>query len=173
MMACGMSKTTQLESEPNPQTCLVRAVVDAMQENAALEAVTIDREREQVSLATLGVTDASAISQRITERIKSVAGPRDTRCQLYTGAADCHDCETPLTAAELTRVTIRQDGNHLTIARVTCPTAPKFWRWREFPLPRFVPRELEIEEADEHPGEWRWQLLCAGLCAVFGLTAYL
>jgi Cd2+/Zn2+-exporting ATPase len=143
-----------------------------MHENAALEAVTIDRERDQVSLATLGVTDATALSQQLSERIKSVAGSRDSQCQLYAGAANCLDCVTPLTPAELALVSIRREGSHFTISRITCPTAPTFWRWRNFPLPRFVPREMELEEAAEHLGEWKWQLLCAVLCAVFGVTAY-
>jgi len=123
-------------------------------------------------MATLGLTDAAVLSQQVTEKIKSVTEGGDSLCQLYLGEGGCQDCETPLTPAELAQITIQADGNNLTIARVTCPTAPKFWRWREFPLPRFVPRELEVEEAAEHLGEWKWQLLCAGLCAAFGLTAY-
>ena len=42
------------------------------------------------------------------------------------------------------------DGGATTIARVTCPTAPKFWRWRDLPFPRIEPREIEIQEEDEH-----------------------
>jgi len=167
-----MSESHKVQSELSGPTCLVRAVMEVFRENAALEAVTINHERGQVSMATLGVTDAGAISQRVTEKIQAVTEARASACELANGTGGCRDCDTPLTPAELAQVTIRNEGGSLTIARVTCPTAPKFWRWREFPLPRFVPRELEIEEAGEHFGEWKWQLLCAGLCAGFGVTAY-
>ncbi|MEY5024930.1 MAG: hypothetical protein RLZZ244_458 [Verrucomicrobiota bacterium] len=36
---------------------------------------------------------------------------------------------------------------------------------------RLTQREVEIEHGDDHLGEWRWQLVAAGLCAVFGLAA--
>jgi len=167
-----MNGLPKVETPAHSQQCLVRAVLEMLQQNRALEAVTIDRERGQVSLATLGVTDIAALSEKVTAKIRSVAGGDPSRCQVLASTTNCRDCDQPLSPAELAQVTIRTEGQHLTIARVTCPTAPKFWRWREFPLPRFVPRELEIEEAAEHPGEWRWQLLCAALCAGSGLIAY-
>ena len=63
-----------------------------------------------------------------------------------------------------------------TIARVTCPTAPKFWRWRDLPLPKVVPRDVEFleepEDIDKHINEWKGQLVLAILCGLCGLTGY-
>ena len=39
-----------------------------------------------------------------------------------------------MTPEERRGITIQQNGKTTTIARVTCPTAPKFWRWRDFPF---------------------------------------
>ncbi|HMP82779.1 MAG TPA: cation-translocating P-type ATPase, partial [Verrucomicrobiota bacterium] len=69
-------------------------------------------------------------------------------------------------------ITITHEGNRTTIARVTCPTAPKFWRWRDIPFPKFVQRDIDLSDAEEHIGEWKWQLLCAALCAGFGMAAF-
>ena len=67
----------------------------------------------------------------------------------------------------------QREGNTTTIARVTCPTAPNFWRWKDLPFPRLEVRTLDLEEeADEHHAdEWKWQLAAAVLCGGFGLLA--
>ena len=161
------------QSAPETSRCLVRAVIEAMREHPALEALTIDRQHGQVSMATLGRLDSETLTREITERISVATAKQDPGCELFSGATHCDDCAAPLTRNELAQITIRTEGSQLIIARVTCPTAPKFWRWSQFPLPRFVPREMEIEEAEEHQGEWKWQLLCAGLCGVLGVSAYL
>ena len=66
---------------------------------------------------------------------------------------------------------IERGGSATTIARVTCPTAPKFWRWRDIPFPKIAPREMEIHDDDHHINEWKWQLVLAIACGVFGLLA--
>src|SRR6185436_1257438 len=55
---------------------------------------------------------------------------------------------------------------------VTCPTAPRFWRWSAFPLPRVVQRDVEFLEHADHGDEWKLQLVAAILCGVFGLAGY-
>jgi Cd2+/Zn2+-exporting ATPase len=78
-----------------------------------------------------------------------------------------------LSAAEQKRITIQRDGDVTTIARVTCPTAPKFWRWRDIPFPKVVPRQIELPEDEHGIDEWKPQLAAAILCGVFGLSGYL
>jgi Cd2+/Zn2+-exporting ATPase len=152
---------------------MVRAVAGVLREHPVLEAVTIDCARGSVSLATLGRVDSASISQKVTERISTARSKPARGCGISVGGCSCTHCELPLSQQELSQITIRSEGDRLTIARVTCPTAPSFWRWREFPLPRFVPRELEMEEDHDHEGEWKWQLGCAILCGVFGVVAFL
>jgi Cd2+/Zn2+-exporting ATPase len=80
-----------------------------------------------------------------------------------------------LSEAEQNKIAIRNDGPTTTIARVTCPTAPKFWRWRDIPFPKVVQRDVEFlesaEHIEEHINEWKTQLAAALLCGVFGLAA--
>ncbi len=77
-------------------------------------------------------------------------------------------------AMEQQKISIQHTGSSTTIARVTCPTAPKFWRWRDLPFPRIEPREieLELEEDDHHTDEWKLQIAAAVLCGLAGFIGY-
>ena len=160
-----------------PHPCLARVVVQALEAEPTLEAVTIDRDQQTISVATLGRTDVPRITDRLTQSYEqSCARESPHDCLLLKGEGDCSVCGDPLPAAIRNRVTFQHSGNQTTIARVTCPTAPKFWRWRNIPLPRLEPRLLEIPDDDHdhdhhHADEWKVQLLLAVLCGVFGLLA--
>jgi len=169
-----MNRSHAPESQAEgPRQCLARSVVQTLIEVPNLEAVTIDRSQQKISVATLGRADVAQLTGRLTEKLQEAQRiPAGETCGLFTGQTDCRSCDAPLTASELQNITIKNDGPATTIARVTCPTAPTFWRWRDLPLPRFVQRDVELHDVEEHLGEWKWQLLCAGLCAGFGLTAY-
>ncbi|MCU0786480.1 MAG: cation-translocating P-type ATPase [Verrucomicrobia bacterium] len=162
-------------TDPESRTCqcLARSVVQALDDEPTLEAVTIDREKQTISVATLGRTDVPRIAERLSHSYEEACAVEATHeCTLLSGKGDCTACDLPLNQESLRRLTFAHSGNQTTIARVTCPTAPKFWRWRSLPLPKFVQRDIELSEAEEHLGEWKWQLLCAMLCAAFGLVAY-
>jgi Cd2+/Zn2+-exporting ATPase len=155
------------------ETCLARSVADTLAEEPALEAVTIDAARQKISVATLGRTDVEKLTQRLTEKFKSAqtAGATHT-CTLLSGKSDCAVCDSPLSEVERKKITIQHDGASTTIARVTCPTAPKFWRWRDFPLPKVVPREIELPDDDHGVDEWKPQLAASILCGIFGLAGF-
>ena len=156
--------------------CLARSVVDTLAEEPALEAVTIDRVQQKISVATLGRTDVARLTERITAKFQvAQAADPGRACSLLSGWGDCLSCHRPLSEAEQKRITIRDDGPTTTIARMTCPTAPKFWRWRDIPFPKVVQRDVEFlesaEHIDEHINEWKMQLAAAMLCGVLGLAA--
>jgi len=163
----------QNRAEREAIPCLARSVVNTLVEEPQLEAVTIDRAGETISLATLGRADVPKLTGRLTEKLHRAQEVHNAdSCGLLTGQSDCASCETPLSMEEQRRIHITHDGSTTTIARVTCPTAPSFWRWRKIPFPRFIQRDAGLADAEEHVGEWKWQLLAACLCAVFGLAAY-
>ncbi len=156
-----------------PENCLARSLADTLAAEPALEAVTIDRAHQKISVATLGRTDVDKLTERLTQKLAAAQSAHaQSRCSLLAGKDDCHTCRQPLTEAERQKITIRSEGNATTIARVTCPTAPTFWRWRDLPFPRIEPRTIEIEEDDDHHAdEWKWQLAAAALCGVCGVLA--
>jgi Cd2+/Zn2+-exporting ATPase len=159
------------------EACLARSVADTLAEESALEAVTFDAARKKISVATLGRADVEKLTQRLTQKIQSAQNTDASRaCSLLAGKDDCALCDSPLSEAERKLITIQRSGEVTTIARVTCPTAPKFWRWRDLPFPRIEPRTVEIPGDDHdhdhhHADEWKLQLAAAILCGVFGLAA--
>ena len=156
-----------------PEQCLARSVVDTLAEEPSLEAVTIDSAQQKISVATLGRTDVEKLTRRLTDKFQSSqnADPHHA-CSLLNGKNDCDVCGLPLSATEREKITIQHDGDSTTIARVTCPTAPKFWRWRDLPFPKIVPREIEIHD-DHGVDEWKMQLAAAILCGIFGIAGFL
>ena len=162
--------------DPGTNVCFTRAVANVLAEEPTLEAVTIDRTHQNISLATLGRADVEKLSARITTQFQQAregdaAGPV---CSLLSGDGDCLTCETPLSEQERKNITIQRTRCTTTIARVTCPTAPKFWRWRNLPFPKVVQREVEFLEHTEehdHADEWRAQLVLAVACGTLGLLA--
>ncbi len=162
-----MSAKSATADHPN---CLVRSVATAFAADHTLEAVTINRAQDKISVATLGRIDEAALAARITQTVEQAEAAFP--CGLLEGRENCRVCAAPLSAAERQMLEIKRDGDITTIARVTCPTAPRFWRWRDIPFPKFIQRDIELDHAEEHIGEWKWQLLCAIVCAAFGLAAY-
>jgi len=150
--------------------CLARSFADALAEEPTLEAVTINRARKTISVATLGKANEEQISQRLATGIEASAA--DATCALLSGSGDCLGCQSPLSPSEQKKFTIQHEGDTTTIARITCPTAPKFWRWRDIPFPKVVQRDIEFLEHAEHIEGWKTQLAAAILCGIFGLIGY-
>ena len=147
--------------------CLARSVSAMLAREPALEAVTVHRTEPAIAIATLGNRDVAGLADRVTAAV--MAG-RETsarhQCGLLAEAGDCKACDIPLAATEAQAITIQRTGDRSTIARVTCPTAPSFWHWRNLPLPKIVPREVEIPEADADLDEWKPQMVAAGICEI-------
>ena len=155
------------------ERCLARSVVDTLAEEPSLEAVTIDAAHQKISVATLGRTDVEKLTKRLTDKFQSAQNSDSNHaCSLLSGKSDCAVCGSPFSDAERKKITIQHDGDSTTIARVTCPTAPTFWRWRDLPFPKIVPREIELPEDGHDVDEWKMQMVAAILCGVFGLAAF-
>ncbi len=153
--------------------CLTRTVAQAMKSEPALEAVKIDRAQRSISVATLGRPKTPDLEGFLTAQIRQMEqAEAGQRCALIDGAVDCSTCPTPQDPEERKRLTIRQEGATTTIARVTCVTAPTFWRWHDLPWPRLVPREVVLPDEADHEQEWKAQIFAACLCGVLGLSAY-
>src|SRR5690242_17087168 len=171
-----MSNGPQNKTEVQPDTskCLARSVVNALSEDPTLEAVTIDRTRKTISLATIGQANLPKLTERISSTFQRAQATQiEQNCSLLLGEGQCHSCVEPLSELQRQKILIQHDGAKTTIARVTCPTAPKFWRWRDIPWPKVVQRDVEFIEHAEELDEWKAQLVAAILCGLFGLGAFL
>ena len=118
-------------SETDPTLCVARSVVKVLAENPALEAVTFKPDQQTISVATIGNTDVPRLTERIRTSVqRAQAADKEHSCTLLAGEGDCNACAQPLSDLERQKITIQHDAGSTTIARITCPTAPKFWRWR-------------------------------------------
>jgi Cd2+/Zn2+-exporting ATPase len=160
--------TTRLASDAASK-CLVQTVADVMRRAPTLEAVKIDRAQNSISLATLGPADAD-LETVVTKEIRALQ-EQSPACRLLAGDVNCDSCALTFDPALKRTLNIQQEPATTTIARVSCPTAPRFWKWRAFPLPRIVPREVHVEDAETHQHEWKQQLFAAALCGVFLILA--
>jgi Zn2+/Cd2+-exporting ATPase len=159
--------------QPDPGKCLARSVAQALAEDPTLEAVTVDQTHHTISVATLGQTDVSKLTERISTTVRQAQESTALEpCTLLAGETTCQTCGQPLSDFERQKITIRQEADTTTIARVTCPTAPKFWRWRNIPWPKVVQRDVEFLEHAEEGVPWKAELVAAILCGVFGLGAW-
>ncbi len=166
------SNPTETDTHAENAKCLARSVTEVLAKEPALEAVTVNRQRKTISVATLGQVDVPRITERISTTIQNAQVGAGSPCALLSGEGDCETCTLPLTAKERQAITIQNEGDTTTIARVTCPTAPRFWRWRDIPWPKVVQRDVEFLEHADHIDEWKGQFLAAVLCGVFGLAGY-
>lgn len=157
--------------EERSAPCLVRSIAETLAGEPGVEAVTIDRGNAKISVAMLGPVDVAAVSERVAASVHE-ARHAGSDCGLVTGTGDCDTCPHPTEHLTWGAFKVEQRGHRTTVSRVTCETAPRFWRWRDIPLPRVIQREVEIPEDDAHLNEWKWQLAAAGLCAGFALTAW-
>src|SRR5882724_5966191 len=171
-----MSRSPEPEpiSDTDATLCVARSVAKVLEENPALEAVTFKPDLQTISVATIGNTDVPSLTERIRSSVqRAQAADTEHSCTLLAGEGDCHTCAQPLSEFERKKITIQHDAGNTTIARITCPTAPKFWRWRDVPLPRVVQRDVEFLEHADEINEWKAQLVAAILCGVYGLGAYI
>ncbi|MGA2786281.1 MAG: cation-translocating P-type ATPase [Verrucomicrobiota bacterium] len=169
-----MKSSQEIPAAPGGEAgrCLARSVVDTLAEEPALEAVTIDRALQKISVATLGRVDIEPITERLTHQFEAARSVAGETCGLLNGRGDCLSCGQPLSETERNKIAIQNNGPTTTIARVTCPTAPTFWRWRDIPFPKVVQRDVEFLEHAQEIDEWKPQLAAAMLCGVLGLTAH-
>jgi Cd2+/Zn2+-exporting ATPase len=153
--------------------CLLQVVGEAMKAEPSLEAVKLDHERRAISIATLGRPALPELEEALSKEIAGLRA-KQTNCGLLLGKENCGGCQPPNAPETLRFLNVRKEGPTTTISRVSCPTAPTFWRWHNFPWPKFTTRVVHLPEgeADEHGEESREQLIAAGLCGVFGLLGY-
>jgi Zn2+/Cd2+-exporting ATPase len=168
-----MSLLSSSSIESEKSKCLVQSVSQVLAEEPTLEAVTVNRAEKTISVATLGKADVPRLTQKISETIeRAEAEAEKATCGVLSGAKDCTGCSVPADVKKWPAVSVKKEGDSTTIARVTCPTAPSFWRWKSIPWPRVVQRDVEFIEHEEHLDEWKGQLVAAGLCGVFGLAGH-
>src|ERR1700689_2336232 len=106
-----MSQPISPNAGADDAKCLARSVTEALADEPALEAVTVNRAQKTISVATLGQVDVPKITERINTTIQKAGADSGSACALLSGEGDCHTCALPLTASEREKITIRSEGD--------------------------------------------------------------
>jgi len=132
----------------------IPALARFLREVQGVEAIEIDLEAEEFTIATLGEVDMEALQARLKATLNAVTSTDEGNPE------------------ELVK---KPGENLLRMEKPTCFTAPKLWRWRRIPWPEALERtDLPLKEKQEGEEEdWRLLLLFASACAVFGLAGFI
>lgn len=122
-------------------------------EEEQVEAIRLNPEEKRVTMATLGQVDEAALQQRLAEVLRELD-------DLWLRSN--HDA-----AGQPAPLHLRQekDGD-LLLEKPSCPTAPRFWKWREFDWPEAEQIEAQSRE------EWRALAFQAAVCGVALAAGY-
>ena len=165
-----MKPSSLKSAQPQTISCLVEGAAQILKAEPHVEAITVRPGDQSVSIATLGKPEDPALNERVKGMLERLRLSDDGHpCGLLTGEGDCSQCDRPPHPVVRSQIQVTQSAESTTLARVSCPTAPRFWHWRSLPFPKLVPRQIEIHEDEEHLDEWKGQLAAAVLCGVFAL----
>ncbi|WP_395740517.1 heavy metal translocating P-type ATPase [Prosthecobacter sp.] len=128
------------------------ALANFLMDEPAVESIRLNPDSKRVEMATLGQVDGELLQAKLSEVLRAV----DARWLKQNG-------QVPPSSGMLG---VQQKNGALVLEKPSCPTAPKFWKWRDFAWPE--PDELEQESDDE----WRLLALQAGICAVTLVAGY-
>ncbi len=130
------------------------ALAEFLMEETAVESIRLNPETKRVEMATLGKVDGELLQAKLSEVLRAV----DAKWLKQNG-------QVPPSNGMLD-VQQKEDGAFV-LEKPSCPTAPKFWKWRDFAWPE--PDEMEQESDDE----WRMLAMQAGICAVALAAGYI
>jgi Cd2+/Zn2+-exporting ATPase len=129
----------------------MEALADFLLEEPSIEAIRLNPESKRVEMATMGKVDGELLQAKLTEVLRAV----DARWLQKTETVPAHSG----------MLDVQQKDGALVLEKPSCPTAPTFWKWRDFAWPE--PDEMEQESDDE----WRtlaWQAAICGVSLVAG-----
>jgi Cd2+/Zn2+-exporting ATPase len=133
-----------------PESDWINALSDFLASQSGVEAIRLNAEERSVQVATLGQVDIGALQSQINELLRTLDD------KLLALPIDAH--------AEGLQLT-RKEGE-LLLQKPTCPTAPRFWKWRDFEWPEA--EEIE-QQSDE---EWREMAVQATICFVMLVAGF-
>jgi Cd2+/Zn2+-exporting ATPase len=137
-------------SSPQTDPSWMEALSSFLLDEPAVEAIRLHPDSKKVEMATLGRVDGDLLQARLAEVLRSV----DAKWLKHV----------PEHSAMLE---VQSQKGALLIEKPSCPTAPKFWKWREFDWP--APDQIEQDSDDE----WRMLALQAGICGAALVMGFL
>ena len=137
-------------STSSPPDAWIQGLESFLMSETGVEAIRLNADERTVSIATLGQVDAGALQLRLTEILRSL----DARF------VDGNEPSPATSEVPTKAVQVHHTGSQLLLEKPTCPTAPKFWHWRDFEWPE--PDQIEKKSLEE----WQTLAIQAAICGV-------
>ena len=129
---------------PNtPDHAWMHAIESFLLDEPSVEAIRLDPSSKKVEMATLGRVDGELLETKLAEVLRTIDAKWLKQVPEHTAMLE-----------------VSQKSGVVQIEKPSCPTAPTFWKWREFEWPEAD--EIEQESDDE----WRTLAMQAAICGV-------
>lgn len=129
---------------PNtPDHAWMHAIESFLLDEPSVEAIRLDPGSKKVEMATLGRVDGELLETKLAEVLRTIDAKWLKQVPEHTAMLE-----------------VSQKSGVVQIEKPSCPTAPSFWKWREFEWPEADEMEQESDE------EWRTLALQAAICGV-------
>jgi len=132
----------------------VEQLTSFLQRETKVEAILLDPQHHSVSVATLGDVDTAGLQAKLQAVLKTL--DENLVATASPGSAHTHG-----------GISVKVLPHETLLEKPSCPTAPLFWKWREFSWPD--PEELEEESREE----WHDLAAQAAICGVALVVAWL
>lgn len=133
-----------MENNEAGENSWIDLLADFLSSQRGVEAIRLDAGSRQVELATLGPVDLAGLQTQLNEVLRRL------------------DAGLPVTLAgdHATGLKVSHQEGRVVLEKPACPTAPRFWKWREFEWPEA--EQMEQQSAEE----WRALALQAAICGL-------
>ena len=143
---------------PPPQgVSWIDGLADFLMDEVGVEAIRIIPEDKRVSVATLGTVDATALQNKLSGVLKALDS------QWVVGGKAIQPTQDHQTGT----FHVKHDSREVVLEKPSCPTAPKFWKWREFEWPEAEDIERRSLE------EWKALALQATICGIALIAGFI
>lgn len=150
MLGCSMADTSPQDAS------WADALAEFLGDQQGVEAIRLNPGEKSVQIATLGEVDTALLQAQLNEVLRGLDARWLAQNHRLPPAGSPHALllhQTPGSAEVL-------------LQKPTCPTAPRFWKWRDFEWPE--PEEIERQSAEE----WRLMAVQAAICAAALVAGY-
>ncbi len=152
------------------QACVIHKLAAQLAAHEHVRAVFLNSGTRQISYAILPGHDAASAAADLKKIVGSFTPDELPACATPPWKTDCAHCHQGHSAAMPPGVRlIALPGSGLLLERESCATAPRFWRWNQFPWVRIEP--IVPQAVAGHP--WKLPLALAILCGALTLTGFL
>lgn len=154
----------------NKSLCVIHELAEALARDESVRAVLLDARQHRVSFACMPGCDQKAKQAELEKVLQPFLPDEMPACADAPWRIDCQLCERGRHQALPSGIRlVTLPGSGVMLERVSCDTATRLWKWRQFPWLQVKP--IVVPEADHH--DWKLPLALAVLCGLGTLAGFI